>query len=208
MRGGRLAESTTPRGRGIAARMRRLYFVAHTLSALSLGSAFVLAQEGPARAGNAEVVAIPAGNRSDLREAPPRPGAGDLDDRARVLFAAIQADDPAAAGDLFLPRAAFRAIKGIADPDGLYDRIVRLFERDIHELHTQVPSEAEYMRFEFSRRRGWVGLREESNRLPYWAQRHNAIVYRVGDEERRFEVRTMIAWDERWYITHLSEFRR
>jgi hypothetical protein len=46
---------------------------------------------------------------------------------------------------------------------------------------------------------------EESDRLPYWAQRHNHIVYRSGGQEARFEVRTMIAWDERWYITHLSE---
>jgi len=56
-------------------------------------------------------------------------------------------------------------------------------------------------------RRAWVRVREESNRLPYWAQRHNSIVYRVGTEERRIEVRTMIAWDDQWFITHLSEFR-
>ena len=117
------------------------------------------------------------------------------------------ADDPALTTDFFMSREVFRAIKGISDPDGLYDRIVRMFQNDIHTLHGQVPADAQFVRFEFSTRRGWVGLREESNRLPYWAQRHNHIVYQSGGAEGRIEVRTMIAWDERWYITHLSEFR-
>lgn len=152
-------------------------------------------------------IPIPEGNRADLEEAPPRPGPGDVEARARVLFDAIVADDPSAARGFFLSREAFRAIKGIADPDSLYDRIVRMYEHDIHELHAQLPAGAEFVRFEFSRRRGWVRLREESNRLPYWAQRHSWIVYRVGEREARFEVRTMIAWDGEWFITHLSEFR-
>lgn len=182
--------------------MRHVSIFALVLSVLA-ASVLGLAQDTPTPEGNR----VPEGNRADLREAPPRPGPGDVEERARVLLAAIVADDPARAMDFFLPREAFRAIKGIADPDGLYDRIVRLYERDIHALHAQVPADAELVRFEFSRRRGWVGLREESNRLPYWAQRHNTIVYRTGGEERSFEVRTMIAWDGRWYITHLSEFR-
>ena len=155
-------------------------------------------------------IPIPEGNRPDIEEAPRRPGPGNIDEKARTLFEAIKADDPEAAKGFFLPRDVFRAVKGIAEPDRLYDRIIRLYERDIHAIHEQLGDDrerAEYVRFEFSRRRGWVGLREESNRLPYWAQRHNHIVYRVGDEERRFEVRTMIAWDDEWFITHLSEFR-
>jgi len=150
---------------------------------------------------------VPEGNRADILEAPPRPGPGDVEARARRLFDAILRDDPAAATDFFLSREAFRAIKGIADPDGLWDRIFRMYQDDIHELHAEIPAGAEFVRFEFSRRRAWVRLREESNRLPYWAQRHNSIVYRVGTEERRIEVRTMIAWDDQWFITHLSEFR-
>lgn len=173
--------------------------------ALMVSPALALAQDVP----------IPEQNRADLTEPPPRPGPGDVEDRARRLLQAIAQDQPALAHDFFLSREAFRAIKGIAEPDRLYDRIFRMYEDDIHELHAQLFSgaagadaaRAEFVRFEFSRRRGWVRLREESNRLPYWAQRHNWLVYRVGDEERRIEVRTMIAWGDRWYITHLSEFR-
>ncbi|MCA9537145.1 MAG: hypothetical protein KC593_25865 [Myxococcales bacterium] len=155
----------------------------------------------------AQDIPVPEGNRANLRQAPPRPGMGDLDERARALFAAILADEPESATAMFMPREVFRAIKGISDPDGLYDRIVRMYANDIHALHASIPADAEFVRFEFSGHRGWVGLREESNRLPYWAQRHSYITYRSGGREQRFEVRTMIAWGEQWYITHLSEFR-
>jgi len=155
----------------------------------------------------AQDIEIPPSNDPGLREAPRRPGPGNIDEKARVLFEAIKADDVEAGKGFFMSREVFRAIKGVADPDRFYDRMLALWERDIHALHAQIPAEAEYVRFEFSRRRGWVEVRQESNRLPYWAQRHNHIVYRVGEEERRFEVRTMNAWGDEWFITHLSEFR-
>ncbi|MDQ3031420.1 MAG: hypothetical protein M3Y87_03315 [Myxococcota bacterium] len=180
--------------------MRALRLSLSLSLALATTTSVVLAQD----------VEIPAHNRAELTEAPPRPGRGDVDERARRLLDAIVANDPARAADFFLPREAFRAIKGISDPDALYDRIVRMYADDIAALHASLgpdAARAELVRFEFSRRRGWVRVREESNRLPYWAQRHNWLVYRVGTEERRIEVRTMIAWDDRWYITHLSEFR-
>lgn len=152
-------------------------------------------------------IPIPAGNRRSLRQAPPRPGPGNIEEKARTLFAAILADDPEAGKPFFMPREIFHAIKGVADPDRFYSQMLRLWDRDVHALHETIPEGAEYVRFEFSRRRGWVELRQESNRLPYWAQRHNHIVYTVDGEERRFEVRTMIAWGDEWFITHLSEFR-
>lgn len=172
---------------------------------------------GAARAQRIEIP-IPEGNRPNLTEAPRRPGPGRIEEDSQTLFDAIIQNDPEHGIDFFVPLDVFRAVKGISDPDGLHARIERLFHRDVGELHealTEVTGaagvpieEAQFDRFEFSRRRSWVELREESNRLPYWAQRHNWIYYRVGEEEHRFKVRTMIAWGERWYITHLSEFRR
>jgi hypothetical protein len=156
---------------------------------------------------------IPAHNRADLTEPPPRPPVGDAAERAARLFDAIVRDEPALAEDFFLPQDAFRLIKGIADPDTLWTRIHHAYQEDIHELHALPDLDrATFGRLELSRRRGWVRVREESNRLPYWAQRHNWLYYTFSradgtSEERRIEVRTMIAWDDRWYITHLSEFR-
>ncbi|MEM9069595.1 MAG: hypothetical protein AAGE52_13870 [Myxococcota bacterium] len=165
-----------------------------------LGTA-VLAQRFPAP---------PAHNDPRQETPPPRPSAESAQERAEILFRAIVADDPEAGLPFFMAREVFRQIKGVADPDRFYDRMLRLFHRDVHALHAELGEDAEraeFVRLELSRRRGWVGLREESNRLPYWAQRHNWLYYRVGDEERRFKVRTMNSWDGEWYITHLSEFR-
>jgi hypothetical protein len=108
-----------------------------------------------------------------------------------------------------LPRDAFVRIKAASDPDAIYDRLLRAYHADIRALHTTTPdlARAEYVRVEFSQRRGYVLPGQEANRIAYWAQRHNALVYRVGDEERRIELRVLIAWEGRWYLTHLSEFK-
>lgn len=153
--------------------------------------------------------AIPEHNRADLAEAPPRPPLGDAAERAARLFDAIVRDEPALAEDFFLPQHAFSLIKAMSDPDTLWTRIHHAYEEDIHELHASIEGieRATFVRLDLSRRRSWVVLREESNRLPYWAQRHNTLVYAVDGVEHTIEVRTMIAWDDRWYITHLSEFR-
>lgn len=143
------------------------------------------------------------------KKEPPLPPLGDAGDRARVLFDAIVRGDPALASDFFLPRDAFLAIKAAANPGAIYDQLVRAYDRDIRALHAGTPdlATAEFVRLELSHRRGWVVPGEEANRLPYWAQRHNALVYRVAGALRRIEVRVLISWQDRWYITHLSEFK-
>lgn len=169
------------------------------------------AAQGPALPPKAAPqTAIPAHNAKDLAQPPPLPGLGDAPERARLLVAAIVADDPARAQTMFLPREAFRAIKATRNPDALYDKLWRAYERDIHALHERLGKNAQvsFVRLELSRRREWVRIGGEANLLPYWAQRHNTLVLRVGDEEVRIELRVLIAWDDRWYITHLSEFKQ
>ncbi|MDH5490588.1 MAG: hypothetical protein OEY14_01300 [Myxococcales bacterium] len=192
------------------------------LGSLALLSAVALAQEEAPGAAESETQAplrtqqellrempVPPHNDPGLREAPPRPGLGLATERAARLFEAIVHDDPSRAMDFLFPRDAFVILKGVSDPQRIYDRIHRMYLDDIHALHEELPGleRAEFDRLELSRRRGWVLPRQESNRLPYWAQRHSWLYYRVDGEERRVEVRTMIAWDDQWYITHLREFR-
>ena len=161
---------------------------------LALLTATVAAQERPA---------IPDENDPRRASPPVRPQAGDTPDRAARLFAAIKADDPEAARDFFFPREPFRVLKGIADPDRYWNVLWRHYERDIHALHAELPEDATFERFQMSRRGGWVERRQEANALPYWACRHSWIYYRAGERERRFEIRTMINWGPRWFITHL-----
>ena len=180
----------------------------------------LLAQEGapssPVDPGARTPMAIPPQNRPSLTSAPPRPGLGALPEQMeRLLMQAIVRNEPAIAHDLYLPREAFRLIKGISDPDALWDRIFADYDEDIHELHARLETECRgedlssvsFTGFRFTGRRAWVQLREETNRLPYWAQRHSWLDYRAGGRPGQIEVRTMIAWGDRWYITHLNEFR-
>lgn len=153
-------------------------------------------------------VDVPPENARSRSTPPERPPPGDAEERARRLFDAIVNDDPDRTMDFFFPREAFLVLKGMADPGQYYDRLLARYLQDIHTLHADTPrlDEAEYVRLELIRRGGWVGVGEEGNRLPYWVSRHSRIVYRVGSEERTLEVRVLITWGQRWYITHLSEF--
>lgn len=167
------------------------------------------------RADGAELarLAIPAGNRPGTE--PPRPPPGGVEqERAARLFEAIQHDDPARALDFFFPKEAFHITKAIADPDAYWERLFRRYQQDIHALHEQLRetlgeerlAAATFDRLDIIRRGGWVPVREEGNALPYWVSRHSMLHYRTGEQTKRFEVRVLITWDERWYITHLNEF--
>jgi len=177
------------------------------VAVVALAAATALAQPA-APGGSPPRVAIPAHNAASLTTPPPRPPVGDAADKARTLFAAIVADDPARARDFFFPRDAFVVLKAIANPGAYWDRLFRRYEQDIHTLHARTPDLARgtFDRLEIVRRGGWTRVREEANALPYWVSRHSWLHYRVGAQDRRLEVRVLITWDDRWYVTHLSEF--
>jgi len=153
-------------------------------------------------------IAVPEENRADRREPPPRPDAGDASERARRLLEAIVRDEPDLARDFFFPLEAFREVKAMADPDSYWQRLFARYVSDIHALHAALPDldRAEFERLEIVRRGGFVLPGEEANRLPYWAARHNRLHYRVDGQPRSLEVRVLITWGTRWYVTHLSEF--
>ncbi len=148
-------------------------------------------------------IAVPPENDPHAETPPARPPVGDMTERAAQLFQAILADDPAQARELFFPRDPFLILKGIADPGRYWGILMSHYERDIHELSQAIPHDATFDRFVLSRRGGWVTRGEEANALPYWACRHSFVYYRAGDREQRFEIRTLINWGPRWYVTHL-----
>jgi hypothetical protein len=151
---------------------------------------------------------VPAHNAATFTEPPPRPAAGDADDKARRLFEAIQKDDPALAADFYFPRDAFLQVKAMADPGRYWDRLRKRFDSDIHALHAAHPelAKATFVRFELVKRGGWVKVGEEGNKLPYWVSRHSWLHYTVDGKPAKIEVRVLITWDDHWYITHLNEF--
>jgi hypothetical protein len=151
---------------------------------------------------------IPPHNRADLKEPPARPPAATAEAAARLVFQAILDDKPEAAAPAFFPRPAFLLVKDIPDPGRYYDQLYKRFVADVHALHARLPglAGARFERFELATRGAFMRVREEGNRLPYWASRHSHLYYRSGDKLESFEVRVLITWDDRWYVIHLSEF--
>lgn len=150
-------------------------------------------------------VVVPPENDARLTQPIPRPPPGDLEARAARLFDAIVHDTPDRALDLFFPRGPFLVLKGIDDPGHYHGVLVRHYVRDIHALHAELPQleRARFAGLELSRRATWQTVRSEANALPYWAVRHSLLRYTVDGEERSFEVKALIHWGQRWYITHL-----
>lgn len=165
----------------------------------------------PAWADPWPAVAIPAVNARDLRTAPARPPPGDAAQRARLLFEALRSGsdaDVTAAEGFFLPRDPFLAIKDMRGAAGYFATLVRAYRRDIATLRAERPelSRAEFRRFVPARSCTWMAVGREANRLPYWSCYRSRIEYSVGARAASLEVRVMIHWGDRWYVTHLLPF--
>lgn len=167
------------------------------VAALAVGGSHVKA-DPPA-------IPVPPENARELRQRPPVPPVGDAEARARVLFDAIVHDDPARAEEFFFPRDPFLILKAIRDPGRYWERLVGWYRRDIHNLHRQTPrlAEATFDGFVLSPMRTWMTVGREGNNLPYWSVYHSYIQYRVAERRRRLEVRVLINWGQRWFVTHL-----
>lgn len=156
-------------------------------------------------------ISVPEANRAGLPEPPSRPDVGDAEERAARLLSAIVHNDPSLAADFFFPQEAFRKVKAIPNPDRYWRKLFARYQVDIHALHEALGADEsvqiEFERLEIVRRGGFVRRREEGNALPYWAARHNWLHFTRNGNPDKLEVRVLISWGERWYITHLSEFR-
>ena len=156
-------------------------------------------------------LAIPSQNARDARSPTPRPPAGDATERARHLFDALRTGTPdrvEAAMDFFLPREPFLAIKDMSGAAGYFNTLTRAYRHDIAAFRTEIPglARATFSRFELSRACTWMAAGREANRLPYWSCYRSKLFVNVDGRERPLEVRVMINWGERWYVTHLRPF--
>ncbi len=178
------------------------------LASLALAlSVSIFALPGSARDADAQHTRpATATRRARTPPAPPVPELGDFSARLAHLAQAISTNNADVALDTFLSREAFAQIKAADDPDRYHARLIRMFRADVAKLHASLGNSVQFVRFELSRRRAWVLAGEEANRVPYWAARHNRLVLRVNGREQEVELRVAIAWEGRWFITHLGEF--
>ncbi|MFO0606870.1 MAG: hypothetical protein U0324_27100 [Polyangiales bacterium] len=153
-------------------------------------------------------IPIPPENARDLQRPAPRPPEGDAAERARHLVEALRTGAAEGAMDFFLPRDPFLAIKDMSGAAGYFNTLTRAYRRDIEAWRRETPglSRATFVRFELSRACAWMTPGREANRLPYWSCYRSRLVVNVDGRERPLEVRVMIHWGRRWYVTHLRPF--
>jgi hypothetical protein len=144
-----------------------------------------------------------------LNKAKPPLTSPDLDERAAHLIDALVRDDPAVADDFFFPRAPFIPLKDVADPGRYFDQLLATYHRDIRSLHAERKdwTGATFVSFELGTPPTWVAPGKEYNKIGYFRTFGGKLRYRVGDKTKEIAVSTIISWDGRWYVTHLSPIR-
>ena len=55
---------------------------------------------------------------------------------------------------------------------------------------------------------GWVKPGEEANKIGYFRTFNGKLRYRAGGQPHTIDVRVIISWQNRWYITHLLPFKK
>ena len=133
----------------------------------------------------------------------------ELQSRARALFDAIVQNSPPLGEDLWFPKEPFLILKDIKDPGKYWDQLHRAYARDIEKLHKKRASweGAEFVKFEPGSPPKWVKPGEEGNKIGYFRTVKGNLVYKAEGKTHKLEVRVMISWQKRWYITHLSKFK-
>jgi hypothetical protein len=144
------------------------------------------------------------------QKTPPRPPAGNdtLDGDARKLFEAIQKGDPELAVPFFLPRETYAEVKAVKDPTPHYERLLKVFKRDVVQCKKEHPGieRGEFVSFEPSPRTKWMAAGREVNRVGYFVRYRSRLNYTVDGKPRALEVRVMLDAGGRWTISHLRPF--
>jgi hypothetical protein len=133
----------------------------------------------------------------------------DLQERAAHLLAAVARNEPAIADDFFFPKAPFIPLKDVADPARYFDQLLGTYHRDIRSLHAQRKdwTGATFVSFELGTPPTWVAPGKEYNKIGYFRTFGGKLRYRIDDKPKELNVSTIISWDGRWYVTHLSPIR-
>ena len=144
-----------------------------------------------------------------LNKTRPPTTSADLDERASHLLDALVQGDAALADDFFFPKAPFVPLKDVADPARYFDQLLATYHRDVKALRAEQKdwSGATFASFELGTTPTWVAPGKEYNKIGYFRTFGGKLRYRVGDKNKEIAVSTIISWDGRWYVTHLSPIR-
>lgn len=135
-----------------------------------------------------------------------------FEERARGLWDAIVADDPARAMPFFFPLPAYLQVKAIKDPAADWrSRLVAAYESDIHELHRRLgpgAAGAAYQGVTVPDSAVWVVPGKEYNAQPYWRVYGSQLHYTSADgKAAAFPIASLISWRGEWFVVHLNSIR-
>jgi hypothetical protein len=177
-------------------------------------SAVPTATEAPGATATAadDAGAPPAAKQADYdpsNKAKPANDSEELQARARALFDAVVQNNAALGEDMWFPREPFLILKDIKEPGKYWDQLHRAFVKDVEKLHKKRPSweGTELVKLELGSPPKWVKPGEEGNKIGYYRTTKGSLVYRAEGKTHKLEVRVMISWQNRWYITHLGKFK-
>lgn len=164
-----------------------------------------------AGAPDAAVAAVPAAAAPPFaadNNLPPTEGP-ELQERAKNLLDAVIHDEPQLGDSFWFPKEPFIPLKDVKGPDKYWETLHRTYGSDVHALHKKRKSWAGvvFEKFEIGSKPKWVKPGEEANKIGYHRSFRGKLSYTVDGKSESFEVRTVITWQGRWFITHLSKFK-
>ena len=166
------------------------------------------ASTAPAAASASAAPAAPDDPRNATK---PEDSAGPaLQGRARALFDAVVADDPALAEPFWFPREPFTRLKAIDKPEKYWAQLHATYEADVRKLHRSRKSwdGARFLSYQPGSAPTWVKPGDEGNSIGYWRSFRGKVRFEQGGKEESFEVRVTITWQGAWHITHLLPFKK
>jgi len=130
--------------------------------------------------------------------------------RVQGLWQAIVDDVPDRGLGFFFPRAAYRQVKAISDPDGDYQsRLIAAYRQDIHAAHQQLRAgAATFQGIDVPTGAAqWIRPGIESNKGPYWRVYGTKLHYTAAGQPGTVTVTSMISWRGQWFVVHLGAIR-
>lgn len=135
------------------------------------------------------------------------------DKRVKLLFRAIQVDDPKLALPAFFPLVAYEQVKAIPKPAADYNnRLIAAFERDIHAAHKEMGNgalSATLVGMEVLEDKAkWMPPGSEGNKVGYHRVLGSKLRYLDGGGgAKAIDVTSLISWRGEWYVVHLHGFK-
>jgi hypothetical protein len=134
------------------------------------------------------------------------------DKRVKLLFRAIQIDDPKVALPAFFPLVAYQQVKAIPNPVADYNgRLIAAFERDIHAAHKEMGNgalSATLVGMEVLEDKAkWMPPGSEGNKVGYHRVLGSKLRYLDGGGgAKAVEITSLISWRGEWYVVHVKGF--